>query len=29
MELRGLGQEVWKGIDAQEDVDADRRSWHS
>ena len=26
-ELRGLGKEVWQGIDAQEYVDAERDSW--
>lgn len=27
LELQGLGKEVWKGIDADEHVDAERRSW--
>jgi hypothetical protein len=26
-ELRGLGKEVWAGIDAQEYVNAERDSW--
>lgn len=26
-ELRGLGKEVWHGIDAQEYVDRERASW--
>ena len=25
--LKGLGKEIWKGIDAQEYVDAERASW--
>jgi len=25
--LQGLGKELWKGIDAAEHVDAERRSW--
>ena len=28
-ELRGLGKEIWQGIDAQEYVDAERDSWES
>ena len=28
-EMRGLGKEVWKDIDAQEYVDMDRDSWES
>jgi hypothetical protein len=28
VELRGLGKEIWAGIDAQEYVDQERRSWH-
>ncbi len=28
-ELRGLGKEVWQGIDAQEYIDAERDSWES
>ena len=28
-ELRGLGKEVWQGIDAQEYVNAERDSWES
>jgi hypothetical protein len=27
MELRGLGKEIWKGIDAQDYVDRERDSW--
>ena len=27
LELRGLGKELWKGIDAAAHVDAERRSW--
>jgi len=27
-ELRGLGKEVWNGIDAQEYVDGERASWN-
>ena len=26
-ELRGLGKEVWQGIDAQEYIDQERDSW--
>lgn len=26
-ELRGLGKEIWKGIDAQAYVDAERDAW--
>jgi hypothetical protein len=26
-ELQGLGQGIWEGIDGQEYVDAERRSW--
>jgi len=26
-ELRGLGKEIWEGIDAQEYVDRERDSW--
>lgn len=25
--LKGLGKEIWKGMDAQEYVDAERASW--
>jgi hypothetical protein len=28
MELRGLGKEIWKGIDAQEYVDRERGKWN-
>jgi hypothetical protein len=28
-EMRGLGKEVWNGIDAQEYVDMERDSWES
>lgn len=28
-ELRGLGKEVWQGVDAQEYVNAERDSWES
>ena len=27
MELEGLGQEIWIGVDAQEYVDAERDAW--
>jgi hypothetical protein len=27
MDLRGLGAEIWQGIDAQEYVNAERASW--
>jgi hypothetical protein len=27
MELRGLGKEIWEGIDAQEYVNSERASW--
>jgi hypothetical protein len=27
-ELRGLGKEIWNGIDAQEYVDGERASWN-
>ncbi len=27
LELRGLGKELWKGIDAPAHVDTERRSW--
>ena len=27
LELRGLGRELWVGIDAAEHVDAERESW--
>ena len=27
LELRGLGKELWKGIDPAEHVDEERRSW--
>ena len=27
MELKGLGKEIWEGIDAQEYVNEERRSW--
>jgi hypothetical protein len=27
MELRGLGKEIWEGIDAQEYVNRERASW--
>jgi hypothetical protein len=27
-ELRGLGREIWSGIDAQEYVDRERASWN-
>ncbi|MBO0352208.1 hypothetical protein J0895_24620 [Phormidium pseudopriestleyi FRX01] len=27
-ELRGLGKEIWNGIDAQEYVDQERASWN-
>ena len=29
MELRGLGAEIWEGIDAQEYVNGERASWES
>jgi hypothetical protein len=28
MELRGLGKEIWEGIDAQEYVNSERASWN-
>lgn len=28
MELEGLGQDIWQGIDAQEYVDIERQSWN-
>jgi hypothetical protein len=28
MELRGLGAEIWEGIDAQEYVNGERDSWN-
>ena len=28
MELRGLGKEIWEGIDAQEYVNEERASWN-
>jgi hypothetical protein len=28
MELEGLGQEIWQGVDAQEYVDRERDSWN-
>ena len=28
LELEGLGAEIWKGIDAQEYVNEERRSWN-
>lgn len=28
LELKGLGKEIWEGIDAQEYVDQERRSWN-
>ena len=28
LELRGLGKEVWRGIDAQEYVNQERDSWN-
>lgn len=28
MELEGLGQDIWQGIDAQEYVDRERQSWN-
>ena len=27
LELRGLGKEIWKGVDAATYVEAERRSW--
>jgi plasmid stability protein len=27
LELRGLGKELWKGVDATAHVDIERRSW--
>ena len=26
-EMRGLGKEIWQGVDAQEHVNAERDSW--
>jgi len=28
LELRGLGKEVWEGVDAQEYVERERSSWN-
>lgn len=28
LELQGLGKEVWKGVDVQEYLDRERRSWN-
>ena len=28
LELEGLGEEIWHGIDAQEYVNQERNSWH-
>jgi hypothetical protein len=28
LELKGLGKEIWEGIDAQTYLDQERRSWH-
>ena len=28
VELKGLGKEIWKDIDAQDYIDQERRSWH-
>jgi len=28
LELRGMGKEVWEGVDAQEYVDRERASWN-
>ena len=28
LELRGLGKEIWQGIDAQQYVNRERDSWH-
>jgi len=28
-ELRGLGKEIWQGVDAQEYINAERNSWES
>ena len=28
MELRGLGKEIWEGIDAQEYINQERASWN-
>ena len=27
LELRGLGKDLWKGVEASAHVDAERRSW--
>jgi len=27
LELQGLGKEIWQGLDAQEYVDRERKSW--
>lgn len=27
LELQGLGKEIWKGVDVQEYLDQERRSW--
>ncbi len=28
LELRGLGKDIWKGVDAAEHVEAERRAWN-
>jgi len=28
-DLRGLGKEIWQGVDAQQYIDAERDSWES
>ena len=28
LELRGLGREIWQGIDAQDYIDQERASWN-
>jgi hypothetical protein len=28
-ELRGLGKDIWKGVDAQEFVDSERDAWEN
>lgn len=28
-ELRGLGKEIWQGVDAQDYINAERDSWES
>jgi hypothetical protein len=29
LELKGLGKEIWRGVDAQKYINRERNSWHS